>query len=108
MAVSSQSSADQLDILVLYPEATERYWRVIGGPAVGVRQLGDYLNMALRNGAINATANLIPVSWEPLANHPRTQGFHFVDRRYGNGSVWHWEFRSSPTLSASGSAMGRI
>ena len=93
-SVASGSSANRLDILVLYPEGTEHYWRVIGGPAVGVRQLGDYLNMVLRNGAIRATANLIPVRWDPkLASHPSTRGSHLVVPAYS--TLWHWEFESS-------------
>ncbi len=93
-SVASESSGDRIDILVLYPEGTERYWRVIGGPAVGVRQLGDYLSMVFRNGALPATANLTAVRWDPeLRNHPSTQGGHFVTRSPYYG--WHYEFVSS-------------
>ncbi|MCY3966707.1 MAG: PKD domain-containing protein [Acidobacteria bacterium] len=91
-SVAAQSSDDRLNILTLYTTGTERFWRVIGGPAMGVQQLADYLNMALRNGAIKETANLIPVRWDPKhANHPRTQGFHFRRGKYYE-SAWHYEF----------------
>ena len=92
-SVISASNDNRLDILVLYPAGTERHWRTIGGPAVGLQQLADYLNMAFRNGAISATANLIPVRWDPqISDHPGTQGWHYVDRRRG-ASLWHSEFR---------------
>ena len=97
-AVASGAADDRLDILLLYTTGTAHFWRVIGGPAVGVQQLADYLNMAFRNGAIPATANLIPVLWDPLANHPTTQGFHFVNRKFTAGGAWHWEFGSSPDV----------
>ena len=90
-AAGSQMT-DRLDILALYPGETERFWRVIGGPAVGIRQLEDYLNMVFRNGAIPATANLIPARWDPVVtNHPLTQGLHYEPGE----SRWHWEFGSS-------------
>ena len=93
-SVASEPSDSRLDILVLYTTGTERHWRVIGGPAVGIRRLGDYLNMVFRNGAMPATANLIPVRWDPvLRNRPSTQGRHFVTRPGYNG--WHDEFSSS-------------
>ena len=93
-SVASAASGNSLDILVLYTTGTERFWRVIGGPAVGLRRLGDYLNMVFRNGAIPATANLIGVRWDPeLRNHPSTQGNHFVTRPGYQG--WHDEFHSS-------------
>ena len=76
---------------MLYPEETGHYWRVIGGSAVGVRQLGDYLNMVFRNGEIPATANLIPVQWNPkLAAEAKVQAGHLAVT-----SLWHWEYRSS-------------
>ena len=91
--VASRSSDDRLDILVLYSSGTEQYWRTIGGPAAGVQQLADYLNLVLRNGAIAASAHLIPVRWDPeLAGHPRMQGFHFRKEKEAAGSLWHWEF----------------
>ena len=93
-SVTSQSTGGRLRILVLYPEGTEHHWRLIGGPAVGIQHLSDYLNLVFRNGAIAATANLIPVRWDPEANHPARQGLHFQDRRNTRG-VWHWEFSSS-------------
>ena len=97
-AVPSQSSDDRLDILVLYASGTERYWRAIGGPAVGVQQLADYLNMVFRNGAISATADLTPVRWDPeLFNRPSTQGWHFADRSSFT-ALWHSEFHSSPEV----------
>ncbi len=98
--VVSAAAAARLDILVLYPSGTERSWRRIGGVAVGIQQLADYLNMAFRNGEIPATANLIPVRWEPaLFNSPGANGGH-----YSNSSLelelewWHWEFRPSPEV----------
>ncbi len=94
-AVVRSATADSLDILTLYTSGTEAYWRQIGGAAVGVQQLSDYLNMAFRNGAIPATANLIPVRWDPLIGSPPTaQGFHYDD---GVG-MWHWEFETSPEV----------
>ena len=94
-SVASEANGNSLDILVLYTTGTERFWRVIGGPTVGIRQLGDYLNMVFRNGEIPATANLIGVRWDPeLFNHPRLQGGHFVDR--SGLSPWHSAFASSP------------
>ena len=98
-AVASPSSDDRLDILMLYTEGAEHYWRVIGGPAVGIQQLVDYLNMVFRNGEIRAIANPVPVRWDPLVNHPKTQGFHFEDR---GSFVWHWhsEFESSAEVAA--------
>ncbi len=98
--VASEANDNRLDILLLYTSGTERYWRVIGGPALGVQKHSDYLNMVFRNGAIPATANLIPVRWDPeLANHPSTQGGHFVDRRASNGTLWHWESRQSAEVA---------
>ena len=89
------SNDGRLDILVLYPAGTERYWRTIGGPAVGLQQLADYVNMAFRNGEIPATANLIPARWEPLFySHPETQGWHHLDRS-DIADQWHWEFAAS-------------
>ncbi len=96
-AVVRSATADSLDILVLYTSGTETdYWRGIGGAAVGVQQLSDYLNMAFRNGAIPATANLIPVRWDPLIGSPReAQGFHYETDGW---STWHWEFETSPEV----------
>ena len=91
-SVASEANGYSLDVLVLYTTGTEHFWRVIGGPAVGIRQLGDYLNMVFRNGEIPATANLIGVRWDPQSfNHPGAQGGHFMDRRE-TPSSWHWEF----------------
>ena len=85
----SAAAAARLDILVLYPRTTEWVWRRIGGAAVGIQQLADYLNMAFRNGEIPATANLIPVHWEPaLFNSPGANGGHYSN----SGSGWYWEF----------------
>ena len=91
--VAAESRKAQLvDILLLYTGGTESYWRRLGGVAVGVRQLGDYLNMVFRNGMIRATANLIPVRWDPkVANRPFAQGGHFT----GPGAAWHFEYLSS-------------
>ena len=91
---AASESSDRLDILVLYTAGTEAYWRVIGGPAVGIQQLADYLNMVFRNGAMPATANLIPVRWDPeLANHPLAQGRHFAHgQRFSKR--WTWEFKT--------------
>lgn len=97
-SVASRSSDGRLDILVLYASGTEQYWRGIGGPAVGIQQLADYLNLVLRNGAIAATAHLIPVRWDPeLAGHPRMQGFHFG--RMENEGAWYNEFRSNAEIA---------
>ena len=99
VSVASESNHNRLDILVLYTGGTERYWRPIGGSAVGIRQLADYLNMAFRNGEIPATANLIAVRWEPeVFNHPGTQGGHYVDRSVP-GSDWHFAFQSSAEVA---------
>ena len=93
----SAAGDGSLDILVLYTTGTERYWRVIGGPKVGVRQLGDYLNMVFRNGEIPATANLIPVRWDPgLHNRPSTQGWHY---RQGRFLDWHGEFEDNSEVA---------
>ncbi len=90
--VASESNDNRLDILVLYTGGAERFWRSIGGPAVGIQQLADYLNMAFRDGAISATADLIPQRWEPKAlNHPYAKGGHF----YGGDASWHWTFSTS-------------
>jgi hypothetical protein len=98
-SAGSASNDSRLDILVLYTEGTEHYWRAIGGTAVGVRQLGDYLNMAFRNGAIPATANLIPVRWEPqISSHPAIQGWHHLPYRSGLAN-WYWEFESSAEVA---------
>ena len=97
--VASEANGGALDILLLYNEGAERYWRAVGGPSVGVRQLGDYLNMAFRNGALRATANLIPVRWDPgLHNHPSVQGGHFQDWSL-IASPWHFEFETSPEVA---------
>ena len=101
-SVVSASSGNRLDILVLYSSGTERFWRVIGGPAVGIRQLEDYLNMVFRNGQIPATANLIPVLWDPEWNHPQLQGGHFAvrsDDPLSNWSLWHWDHSVSLEVS---------
>ena len=92
----SAAAAARLDILVLYPRTTEWVWRRIGGAAVGIQQLSDYLNMAFRNGEIPATANLIPVHWEPaLFNSPGANGGHYSN----SSSEWHWEFRASAEVA---------
>ena len=97
-AMASGSSDSRLDILVLYAEGTEHYWRAIGGPAVGVQQYSDYLNMVFRNGAIPATANLIAVRWDPeLANRPSVNGYHQQHRGGGLGA-WHNERYDSPDV----------
>ncbi len=89
-SVAGRSTGSVLDILALYPRRTELWWRVIGGPSVGIQQLEDYLNMVFRNGQIPATANLIPERWDPVwASHPGVGGGH------RNNSFWHWEFGSS-------------
>ena len=105
--VVSSSGSDRLDILALYPEETERHWRVIGGPAVGIRQLEDYLNMVFRNGEIPATANLIPVRFDPFWNHPDTQGGHarnagdaWNPRNSGGRPLWNFGFRLHPEVAA--------
>ena len=98
--VVSSSGSDRLDILALYPEETERHWRVIGGTAVGIRQLEDYLNMVFRNGEIPATANLIPVRFDPFWNHPGTQGGHARDASTVTGGLWHWDLRLHPEVAA--------
>ena len=97
-SAASGSHEDRLDILLLYTAGTEYMWRTIGGTAVGVKQLADYLNMVFRNGAIPATANLIPVRWDPkLANHPSTQGRHF-ETAYSTS--WHLEYKVSAEVAA--------
>ena len=98
-SVASEANGNSLDILVLYTTGTEHFWRVIGGPTVGIRQLGDYLNMVFRNGEIPATANLIGVRWDPeLFNHPGAQGGHFL-RRSEISSFWHSDFLSSAEVA---------
>ncbi|MCY3932817.1 MAG: hypothetical protein OXH70_14000 [Acidobacteria bacterium] len=95
----SGSNGGSLDILLLYSEGTARWWRDIGGPAVGVQQLADYLNMVFRNGAVPATANLIPVEWTPERSpHPDTKGGHYLWN--GFAEMWHQEFEFSPTVEA--------
>ncbi len=93
-SVAGGSTGSSLDILALYPRRTELWWRVIGGPSVGIQQLEDYLNMVFRNGQIPATANLIPERWDPVwASHPGVNGGH-RNNGHNNGqlSQWHWEF----------------
>ena len=98
LSVASGSSDDRLDILVLYTTGAERYWRVIGGPAVGIQQYSDYLNMVFRNGAMPATANLIAVRWDPvLANRPTVNGYH-QQHRGGGLEAWHNELDDSPDV----------
>ena len=98
-SVTAATSPNSLDILTLYTQGTARYWRVIGGAAVGIQQLADYFNMVLRNGAIKATANLIPARWDPvISSHPGTQGWHYQDRGLRGGTPWHWEFASSAVV----------
>jgi len=95
----SGSNGGSLDILLLYSEGTARWWRDIGGPAVGVQQLADYLNMVFRNGAVPATANLIPVEWTPERSpHPDTKGGHYLWNGFAEN--WHHEFEFSPTVEA--------
>ena len=90
------STGNRLDILVLYPRKTERYWHSIGGPAIGVQQLEDYLNMVFRNGRIPATADLISARWDPImANHPLAHGGHFVAN---TTSRWHEDFELDPEV----------
>ncbi len=82
-SVPAASSSDTLDILILYTGRTERLWRSIGGPAVGVQQMEDYLNMVFRNGAIPTDANLIAVHWEPtMLRDPLIQAGH-REPKYG-------------------------
>ena len=91
-----RSTASQLDILALYPRRTEFWWRVIGGPSVGIQQLEDYLNMVFRNGDIPATANLIPERWDPvIASHPSVNGGHRMDRL----GRYHGSFRTDAEVS---------
>ena len=95
--VASAAAAARLDILVLYPSGTEWSWRRIGGVAVGIQQLADYLNMAFRNGEIPVTASLIPVRWDPRTYSPlEAHGSHYYD----GGSLWHWEFDASPEVDS--------
>ncbi|MDE2850368.1 MAG: hypothetical protein OYL92_17450 [Acidobacteriota bacterium] len=95
----SGSNGGSLDILLVYSEGTARWWRDMGGPAVGVQQLADYLNMVFRNGAVPATANLIPVEWTPERSpRPDTNGGHYLWN--GFAEKWHQEFEFSPTVEA--------
>ena len=97
-AVASGANGDRLDILLLYTTGTERHWRTIGGPSVGVQQLSDYLNMVFRNGTLPATANLIPERWDPVVNnHPDVRGGHFLRRSV---QPWHFEYQFSSSVSA--------
>ena len=97
-SVASAANGGSLDILLLYTTVEERYWRVIGGTAVGIRQLGDFLNMVFRNGEIPATANLIPVRWDPeLFNRPSIQGGHFAMPRTRH--LLFGEFVKSPGVA---------
>ena len=92
-AAVRNSTINRLDILVLYPGETERYWRVIGGPAVGVQQYSDFLNMVFRNGRIPATANLIAVRWDPkAASNPLVNGYHYAGV---HSDTWHFEYVKS-------------
>ena len=93
--VASEANDNRLDILVLYTGGAERYWRPIGGLAVGVQQFSDYLNMVFRNGEIPATANLVPVRWDPEFNHPSMQGQHYRHPSIGGITLWHQAFESS-------------
>ena len=104
-SVASEANGNSLDILVLYTTGTEHFWRVIGGPAVGIRQLGDYLNMVFRNGAIPATANLIGVRWDPeFSSPPNAQGGHFATPVWvgpgipGGIPLWFREHLHSPRV----------
>ncbi len=99
VSVASHSSDNPpLDILVLYTTGAERFWRLIGGPAVGLQQYSDYLNMIFRNGALPTTANLIAVRWDPeLANRPSVNGYHQQHRGEGLW-VWHSERYNSPEV----------
>ena len=95
----SRSTGNRLDILVLYPDETERYWRVIGGPALGVQQLEDYLNMVFRNGRIPATAHLVSERWDPtMVSHPSEHGGHFVNRAW-NRRFLAWDLARDPGVS---------
>ena len=99
--VVSRSSHDLLEILLLYTKGAAQYWRTIGGPAVGIQQREDYLNMVFRNGALPAIAHLIPVPWDPeVSGHPDSQGRHFVDTTATTldtetSNDWHWAFANS-------------
>lgn len=95
----SGSSDGPLDILLLYDEEAAFFWRNVGGPAVGIQQLADFLNMAFRNGAIRETANLIPVPWTPERSpHPDAKGGHYNENL--SDLEWHDEMEWSPTVAA--------
>ncbi|MDE2849505.1 MAG: hypothetical protein OXP74_02680 [Acidobacteriota bacterium] len=100
-SVPAVSRSDTLNILILYTGRTERLWRSVGGAAVGVQQMEDYLNMVFRNGVIPAAAKLIPVRWEPTAlSDPLTQAGHREPRfaacfRLDRGFLWPQAFQTS-------------
>ncbi len=91
---AAAASSDTLDILLPYTSGVEMYWRPIGGAAVGIQQLEDYLNMVFRNGAFANRAKLTGVRWKPKAlNDPALQAGHraTVDRI----ELWLRAFRDS-------------
>ena len=98
-AVASEADGDRLDILFLYTTGTARQWEEeVGRAAAGVQQFEDYLNMVLRNGALPATANLIPKLWNPeVNNHPLARGGHFRD---DTSPAWQLEFTQSASVAA--------
>ena len=103
--VPAASRSDTLDVLILYTGRTERFWRKVGGAAVGVQQMEDYLNMVFRNGAIPTEVKLIAVHWEPTAlTDPLTQAGHREPRyaacfRLDRGFLWPQAFRSSAQVA---------
>ena len=96
-SVAAESNHDRLDILVPVSGEMEDFWRSVGGPAVGLQQLSDYLNMVFRNGALPATARLTPASWEPEGvNPPWIQGAHFESEP--SARLWAFSFLHSAVV----------
>ncbi len=57
--VGAAQSHDALDIVVVYTPEAARNWANRGGAQAAIQSAGDYLNMVLRNGRVDVSANIV-------------------------------------------------
>ncbi len=57
--VGAAQNHDALDIVVVYTPEAARNWANRGGAQAAIQSAGDYLNMVLRNGRVDVSANIV-------------------------------------------------
>ena len=57
--VGAAQNHDTLDIVVVYTPEAARNWANRGGAQAAIQSAGDYLNMVLRNGRVDLSANIV-------------------------------------------------